>query len=330
MADVTDPGSDRAQLLLVAAFGLAVMFVAIALILNTAIYTQNLATRSSDISGGQEAIRYQESTREATAGIMRQVNYNNNSTPTTTHYEWIHRNVTNGTDDYERLSGQQHAVGGTATNLSVTTVNGTRIVQDDVRKFNNSSTPTAANDWTAVANVDNTRGFAITVENIDGATLGGICSLLDNCLNITIESGGTTWRVVFDESVGGTDELDVKVEDTSGTTTTCPGGPYSTPVSVNLTAGTVNGTECDAMDFGGSITSSYAITFNNGGQAEGTYEFITDNASVDNSHPNYDNGDTTSPYVTTAIYSTNVTLTYQSDRTLYRSEIRVAPGESDD
>ena len=45
MADVTRP--NRGQLLLVAAIALGILFVALALILNTAIFTENLATRSS-------------------------------------------------------------------------------------------------------------------------------------------------------------------------------------------------------------------------------------------------------------------------------------------
>ena len=58
MADVgpdSDGASDRAQLLLVTALALAVMLVTVALLLNTAIFTENVATRDTT-ADGREAV----------------------------------------------------------------------------------------------------------------------------------------------------------------------------------------------------------------------------------------------------------------------------------
>ena len=47
MGDRTTGGADRAQLILVGALALAVTLVGIALVLNSAIFAENLATRSN-------------------------------------------------------------------------------------------------------------------------------------------------------------------------------------------------------------------------------------------------------------------------------------------
>ena len=47
MRDHTTGGADRAQLILVGALALAVTLVGIALVLNSAIFAENLATRSN-------------------------------------------------------------------------------------------------------------------------------------------------------------------------------------------------------------------------------------------------------------------------------------------
>ena len=77
MADVTLPnwlasdggrtGRNRGQLVLLSGLVLATIFVALVLILNSAIYTENLATRNDGVPT-TDAIEYRENTRQGSGG----------------------------------------------------------------------------------------------------------------------------------------------------------------------------------------------------------------------------------------------------------------------
>ena len=69
MADMSASTRDRGQMILVGAFALSMTFVALALLLNSAVYTENLASRSID-AGASEAIEFREEARAATVGIL--------------------------------------------------------------------------------------------------------------------------------------------------------------------------------------------------------------------------------------------------------------------
>lgn len=69
MADVTVSRRDRGQMLLVGAFALSLVFVALALLLNSAIYTENLTTRSSG-DDTQETVEFSREARLTARGIL--------------------------------------------------------------------------------------------------------------------------------------------------------------------------------------------------------------------------------------------------------------------
>ena len=70
MAKVT--ARDRGQLLLVAGILLAVLFVALAVLVNAAIYTDNVATRGGDPA--EEALTYQDGVTDAVGGLIEAEN----------------------------------------------------------------------------------------------------------------------------------------------------------------------------------------------------------------------------------------------------------------
>ena len=70
-------GGDRGQMIIVAAFVLAVSIVALALILNSAIFTQNLASRSGS-SGTTEALAERSSVEQGVGDLMYHLNYEDN------------------------------------------------------------------------------------------------------------------------------------------------------------------------------------------------------------------------------------------------------------
>jgi hypothetical protein len=62
-------------MILVGAFALAMTFVALALLLNSVVYTENLASRDSD-GGASEAIEYRSEAETSVSGIIGYVNTN--------------------------------------------------------------------------------------------------------------------------------------------------------------------------------------------------------------------------------------------------------------
>lgn len=313
MADVTGRARDRGQLLLISALGMAIMFVALALILNTGIYTENLATRSGDIGGGSDAIRLQESAQTGITEVFEYTNAHNNTTHTD-----LYANLSTGVDDWSNTSGKLTAARGTASRVDQpATVNGTRIEQTNAtREFTNESGN--ATDWTLVTQVSNTREFRMNVPK------SGLLDLFSGAFKVFVKDGSDEWRMtVSEDTLGG---INVTVEH--------PGGSGSCVEDtdqawINITDGTFNGTECDPLEFGKGLSTPYRIEFANSDEVNGTYHLIVDNETLaENPSPHFNDDDGSgSPWVTPAIYSTNITVTYQSPRLYYNRSFRIAPGE---
>jgi len=77
VAGLTDlDGRDTGQLMLIGALSLAIVLVALALLINSAIYTQTVATRGSGPTGGSDAIGFQVAADEAVIDTIEYVNDN--------------------------------------------------------------------------------------------------------------------------------------------------------------------------------------------------------------------------------------------------------------
>lgn len=313
--------SSRGQLILVTALGLAILFVSLALIVNTAIYTENLATRGSDIGGGTEAVRYQDAVRSGVGGLIEFANYHENTSNDTLQTELVA-----GVDAIDNRTGLQFAMSNRAVDTSLnTTVNGTRIAQTDgSRNFSNVS---GSANWTVVQDVEHTRAYTV---NVTSSSL--LINLGDsNPYRIVVDNGSSTWRLNITQTTSGSDVV-VGVRDGNGNHFECPAG--APPVVIDLTAGTVGDVECEGLKFGEGIGSPYDIAYENADNIEGKYSMVVDNATLAddvemdaNIHLADDGPD--QPFATHAIYSANVTATYQTPRLSYNVTVRVAPGEPD-
>lgn len=299
---------ERGQLLLVAALGMAVLFVALALIMNTVIYTENLATRGSDASGAGDAAAYRQAAGEGTGGAIEYVNYHNNTSRTT-----LRRNLTEAIGVWSNLSARHAAASGQATNVSLVAIkNGTRIAQDnESRNFTDVS---GAANWTLVGDVENTRKFRIRIPNPSAD------DSFTEPFRIEVDDGNNVWTMTVVDTDG--DDIKVEVPDGDGNTETC--SPSDGAAWINVTEGTVDGTDCEALSFAEGLSGDYSIRYENADEIEGTYQLVVD-ASVLPS-PHYVTGG--SPYVSSAIYSATVRITYQTARLRYVTNVSVAPGES--
>lgn len=305
----------RGQLILVTALSLAILFVALALILNTAIYTENLATRSGDIGGATDAVRYHDAARDGVGGVIGYANAHNNTSHAT-----LQANLSTGVEGFRNNSARLFASGDRAVEVTLDdSVDGTRIAQsDENRNFTNTS-GTGAN-WTVVTQVSHTRDFEINIT--DETTLASP----DSEFRVKLTDGsGATWFLNI------TPSTEVEIRNASGGTVTCA-APTSNPI-IDVTAGTVGGEACDGFVFADGLSTPYDIAFQNADNIQGTYSMVVDNetlaTTVEGPYPHLQEDGSGQPFAAHAIYSANVTVVYETSRLYYNTTVRVAPGETD-
>lgn len=145
-------GEDRGQLLLVAGVLVAVLFVALALLVNTAIYTDNVATRGGDAAG--EAIEYQAGVTEAVGGLLDAENANSEHT----NRGEIESALESGTESIEETIRANNLRRGAVAEIDTgsipsTTTDGLSINETDTAAFES---------WEA--NASAVRGFVIDLD----------------------------------------------------------------------------------------------------------------------------------------------------------------------
>jgi hypothetical protein len=322
---------DRAQLLLVAGLVIAVTFVVLALTLNTVIYTENLATRSSDIAGGDDSIRFLEATEDGIAGILGHANRNHNDS-----HAAVRQHVTDDVDAWRNAIGRSFSLNGVVTNVSNRNLtNGTRMLQTDgSRDF--SAADGSAN-WTLASNASATRQFRLNVTNASLTNSEHTAvGLTSEVFHVHFNDGSSRHRMfVYRDTTVGTVNVTV-VTNGSLAAGSDPCSASGANVFVNVTAGTVGGESCSALSFVSDLQGPYAITYNKtdstavGETANGTYHLIVDDESVAESPgPQFNDGPGVSPWADAAIYAMAYDAVYETDGLRYDASVRVAPGEAD-
>ena len=337
MADVSGGGrsvsppedaADRAQLLLVAGLVIAVTLVVLALTLNTVIYTENLATRSSDVAGGDDSIRFLDASEDAVAEIVARANRDHNES-----HAALRANVSVDVDAWRNATGRSYATNGVVTNLSNRgLINGTRMLQTDgSRKFTDAA---GTSTWTLADDVSGTRQFRINATNASLANSTQTTLESDEVFYVQLNGASAAWEVyVYKDLLASTINVTVKNATSGVKRTPCStGGDYA---AVNVTAGTVGGESCPALSFASDLGSSYAITYNDTETGvgdptiTGTYHLIVDDGSVARSPgASFNDGPGNSPWADPAIYAVEYDAVYETGRLRYSASVRVAPGET--
>lgn len=316
MADVT--GRDRGQLIVVGGLVLAVVLVALALLLNSAIYTGNLATRETDYST-RTAVQYQSGVDAAVSRSMAYVNRQDGSDP------W--GNYSTEVDAInDRLRSE--SVDGVSVSVAVgSNESGTRFAQDTSGDFTDDD---GATDWTLVDDLEGTGSFAMTVDRdslfaADGEEMSTVTS---EAFAVEITNSTDYTRHVYLYRSTTTDAAYLL---TVGQGETAPSGSLyhvlsetcvaaGDTVRANLVEGTFGGTECPALSFY-DADESYDVRYENAESdyhttddptATGTYELVVDKDSAVDESPYYSDSDTGEPYVHEAIYESDLTMHYRS------------------
>lgn len=313
MANLATRRSDRGQLLILSAFALGVLFVALALILNSAIFTENLASRG-ETTGGNNVVKFQDDLDRGVGVVLAHENRFIDNHPD------IEDRINTSVSELDDALTDSNVVVGSGSRVSVRRLTrGALINQTDISRDFVDASGTA--DWAVVEDVNQTRSFTMTVTQSD---VSETCTILSDCFVLDISNGTTSWQLSMGRDAA-TDEVTVQVD--NGTIGSCTAD--STTFDVNITDGTVAGKNCQALSVADGPNTSYDIDIRNGDQAGGTYSLVVDNTTVATSPPAHfsSSGD---PSVTPALYDVVVDYEYQAARVEYDSTLQIAPGEPDE
>jgi hypothetical protein len=305
-----DDRDGRGQLLLVAALGLAVAFVVLAVVLNAVVFTENLATQNHGRT--DDVVAFQTTVEDDVGGLVTAVNEHNNSD-----YQALHDTLLAGVAKWDADTALLSASDGRVTNATVIDVeNGTRVVQSETRAFTNNS---SVADWTLATDVEETRRFHVVVSQNNSS----------NPFRVRVSDGAATWTVRIEDNGSSTDVfvLDDGVQRVKHT-------EAAETVDIDLTRGAVNDTIYANWTFAEGVGHPYNISYENGDTASGEYEFVVDRPRADllndlpaDHYASRSSGD----YPTTipAIYRANVSVTVLRSSLTYETVVEVEPGAPD-
>lgn len=319
-----DAGTDRGQVLLVTTFGIAVLFVVLALVLNASAYSQAMAADHGD--DGRDAITVSDAAVAGASGTLEYVNRYND-----TDYAALQTEFEEGVADWSASADRYAARGGNRATITVTdTTNGTRIVQANAsRAMTNAN---GADNWTLASGVSGPKAARLNVSEsalVAPASDANASELLDaKVFHVVITDGSDEWRLFIYRKGG---DVLVRAEDTSGTLQT----PCSVTVGsngyavVDLSNGSVEGTACEQLTAFDDVGSSSTVSYRWGSNAGGTYTMTVDRTRGTVEDSDYNTEGSGKPYVTEQIYSASVRITYATPRLEYVTETTVTGGEKD-
>lgn len=320
MADLSRPrpdrNDDRAQIMLVAAFVLAVTFIALAVMLNSVIYTENLATRGED-AHGSEAIAYRADVVAGTERLVEHVNENQTGEPFDDHVANLSRSISS----MDNSTAAIVATGGTRTNVSLMSVTrGTRVGQFNASR--NFTDVGAAPDWELATSIEGTRAFRINITDSDELVEEDVVSFLGGGIDpftVRVDDGTDDWAVRIYEDDATTDVI-VDVQGAGE----CQADAKP---EIDLTAGTVDGEPCAPLAFGAGVSTPYSLHYDSADKIQGNFSVVLNTTSFDST--NY-NSDEDTPFADDeVVYAATIYVLHESADHVYATDARAIPGEND-
>ena len=314
----TASDEDRGQIILITGLTLAVLFVAVVLLLNTVIYTENLATRGVD-AGGAEAVEFRDGSVDDLAGILHREHQNATGNATDAFLASAER--------YGRTVGEIRARDGVVADVAVnnsSVVSGSYIAQNETDAgFRDMTAPDGTTaDWTVVNGVNRTRNYRLTVDSTSVANDAA------SAFTVVAEGADGNWSVSLSNDTA--DAIDVTVRNETGAVSeTFSHGPDGN-VTIDLTAGTVAGQRFPELVWAEGVQNRsgpydpYDVRYENGTEARGTYHLVVDER--DGTAPLTN---TSRPYVVEGVYSVEVEVLHRTPGLTYGDTVRLAPGERD-
>lgn len=314
-----DGGSRRGQLLLAGAFVLAVALIGLTIVLTSSSYTTTLASQENDIVSGNDAV----SVREAVAtDLTRQFEYvfdnyghGNRRAP----FEAAVSQVGNETVTHYARRGRM--VNATMTPTGAEFIEGTRIKQGDTTDLEhpNSNDP----DWKPATNVE-LRNATFVISGLSETDP-------QKAFNLSLDTpadAGKNWSVVFysDSSSG---RFTVRSQSPTGELRRCTRPDVrasGVSYEVDIDAGTIDGTPCDALQFIDPGRHKYDINITNGDHASGRYWMIVDKEPSSSDVESYSIG-LIDARTNRVLYGARVEYRYHSATVSYETNLDIAHRE---
>ncbi|WP_225334691.1 DUF7261 family protein [Halomicrobium urmianum] len=304
---------DRGQILLVAALALAAVFVLLTVVVNSAIFTENLASRGETV-GSDEALALRAAVVDNVGETVAYANRHNNSD-----YDALARNVTAETANVSAALSRHYVADGVVVEVTGPNefANGTRIVDENESGSTFAGADGSVANWTVATDVDGVRAYRLNVSNGSVSTFGS-----DDAFSLTVENDTAEWRANFTRKSG---TFTVGVDGTSDDGT-CQVAGSPEYVRVDLTEGTVAGEPCAPLQFARDVSSPYDVSYRNGDAVSGNYSLVVNESGHSNDNLT-DTAGTDDPYVHDAVYSADVRYRYDGPQLHYETNVTVAPGE---
>lgn len=328
MADV----ASRGQLMLVAALTLAVLFVGLALLLNTAIFAENLATRQSGGPTG-ELTAASAAVDDAVLGSLFHVDVTNDDGAGESSLE---TELADAAGNWSEVAARQLAADGWVVSVDLRgTTGGTRFVHDDPdRAWTSESSDATWTLYSSVAAADH-RWFHLDVSRANLPTMAlsdDVATVLDESATVEIDSDqrAGSWRLHLFRA-NGTENVHVLVG-TPGGNLRDAGGSYADHVDdacvargawvdVQLLEGTVENTPCESLGFASALAGDLTVRVENATAPDGstmlagTYDVLVADTTVGTAPFHDASTSDASPYWTPALTAATVQRTFATGGT---------------
>ena len=353
MADVSR--RDRAQMLLIVSLLMAAVFVGLALVVNSAIYSENLATRET--SG--EAERAAEN-RQLAANDLQELIDKSNAAVTEDNFTAVENGYADDLAVWNQsLERQYQRTGRFVEYQPNETVEGTRIQQTNAsRNFTAGGSDAGTAEWTLVNDTTRAGEFEMTVDRtdlLDAPAALALDAVFGETFNVVIENeAGQKWVVyLFQDDSPVSDSAYVMVKPPGGfdfslsdPLSSLAADDYCTTtgenVSLDLVEGTFDGEECSDLSFytdnvtGTPHNISYRNTKTDGienpalpaagpeylispdDRVTGTYNLTVDTRADRAPYYGPTSGD--DPNAKAVIYEASVDAEFRSESVVYRNE----------
>ena len=310
-------GRDRGQLILVTGLLVAVAIVALVVLLNTAIYTENLASRGADQSG-REAIEFRSTVADGVGGLIDAENDREHGSQGA-----VEANVTAGIESIDDHVARDYGIGGVVVGINDSTVNvhaGRLIRQNESGAFEGNA---GGSDWVLASGVADTRAFVLTVDRSSLNEANVTSASSSGAFHVLVDGGGPQWNVYVYRNRSTPNDVTVATD--AGGTVAEHCTVDASEVTIDVTGGTVGGNACPGLRWAEGASPPYDLEFRNGNNASGTYDLTVNTTTTGSVNDGRSNP--TAPYWVPAVYSVEFEAYYRSPTLAYRTTVRVAPGE---
>ena len=333
----TDDTAERGQILVIMGLLVAVMLVALALVLNSAIFTENLSTRET--ADSEEPSAYAVDAESTVADVYDRTNAND-----TRKAVYANASFNESFETWVDSRSDTAAENGALFEADWTAYVGWRLEQTENRSFTPDDDD-GATEW-ALSNGTNVRNVSTFEMNVSRDDLydgvGNFSKLKDNAFRVNVSDGTDNWKLyVFRDSGNsrivvykGDPTVPDNLEDLLSDSCTAP----TDRATIDFQAPELDDGDCDALSFDDDLEGNVSVRYENvqdGSGTErvnGTYTLVVNGsdavATNDTYHPDKFNvSGKTTPTATAVVYAVRYDTRYQRKEIVHDVEGWHSPRE---